>query len=131
MLRQLKKTLCVAARRDGNIIRTTEEGKVSMIIINSTGQQAFHQLLSASAILEMAVGVEVEWFADETKTIIGNIAFDDSHKGWNYAMLKQDKSGEFRVSERQGHFPTCHTARIALFRRMALEEEVKPWRLVA
>lgn len=102
-----------------------------MVIVNSTSQQAFHHLLPENAVPELAVGEEVEWFADVAKTVIGNIAFDARHSGWNYALLKRDGSGEFRASEKLGNFPTCHTARIALLRRMTGTEVVDAWRLAA
>jgi hypothetical protein len=102
-----------------------------MVIINSIGRQAFHQLLPANAVPEMAVGEEVEWFADVAKTIIGTIGLGGMNKGWNYAILKPDTMGEFRVSEKQRNFPTRHTARVTLLRRMAGAEAAEPWRLVA
>jgi hypothetical protein len=102
-----------------------------VVIINSTGRQAFHQLLPSNAISEMAVGEEVEWFADVAETVIGTIGFGGMNMGWNYAVLKPDMMGEFRVSEKQRHFPTRHTARVTLLRRMAGAEAAEPWRLAA
>jgi len=102
-----------------------------MVIINSTGRQAFHKLLPSNAMSEMADGEEVEWFADVAETIIGTIGFDRKNKDWNYAIMKRDGMGEFRVSERQRYFPTRHTARVMLLRGMAGAEAVEAWRLAA
>lgn len=102
-----------------------------MVIINSTGREAFHQLLPSNAVPKMAVGEEVEWFADVAETIIGAIGSGGMNKGWNYAILKRGTKGEFRVSERQGSFPTRHTARIALLRRMVGAEAAEAWRIAA
>jgi hypothetical protein len=55
------------------LIRTTAGGKANVVIIKSTGQRAFHQLLPANAVPEMAVGEEVEWFADVAETIMGAV----------------------------------------------------------
>jgi len=74
--------LSVAVRRDRERIRPTAGGKVTVVVINSMGQQAFHQLLPANAVPEMAVGEGVEWFTDVADTIIGNIGFDAKNKGW-------------------------------------------------
>ena len=102
-----------------------------MVIINSTDREAFHQLLPANAVPEMAVGEEVEWFADVAETIIGTIGFDARNKGWNYVILTRDARGEFRVSERHGNFPTRHAGRLALWRRMAGSGAVEASRIAA
>ncbi len=102
-----------------------------MVVINSIGQLAFHQLLPANAVPEMAAGEGVEWFADVADTIIGNIGFDAKNKGWNYVILTRDAGGEFRISERHGNFPTRHGARIALLRRMVEAEAAEARRLAA
>ncbi len=105
--------------------------KVNVVIINSIGREAFHQLLPANAGPEMAVGEEIEWFADVTETIIGTIGFGGMNIGWNYAVLKPDTMGVFRVSEKQRNFPTRHTARVTLLRRMTGAEAAEAWRLAA
>jgi len=102
-----------------------------VVVINSIGRQAFHQLLPANAVPEMAVGEEVEWFADVAETIIGTVGFDPRHKGWNDAILTRDPTGDFRIFERRGNFPTRHTARVTLLRRMAGAEAAEEWRLAA
>jgi hypothetical protein len=102
-----------------------------VIIINRTGREAFHQLLPANAVLEIAVGEELEWFADVAETVIGTLGFDARNKGWNYAILTRDAGEEFRISEEHGNFPTRHVARIALWRRMAGSEAVEALRVAA
>src|ERR1017187_10941883 len=76
-------------------------------------------------------GEQVEWFADVAETIIGTIGFDRMKKGWNYAILERNTMGEFRVSERQRNFPTRHTARVTLLRRMVGAEAAQAWRHAA
>jgi predicted short-subunit dehydrogenase-like oxidoreductase (DUF2520 family) len=102
-----------------------------MVIIRSTGQQAFHQLLPADTVAEMAVGEEVEWFTDVMESIIGTIGLGGKNTGWNYALLKPDTRGDFQVSERQRNFLTHHAARIALWRRMVEDEVLAAQRLAA
>jgi hypothetical protein len=101
-----------------------------MIIIKSTGRQAFHQLLPANAVPEMAVGEEVEWFTDVMESIIGTIGLGGKNMGWNYALLTPDTKGDFRVSERQRNFLTHHTAKVALWRRM-VEDDALDARCIA
>jgi hypothetical protein len=101
-----------------------------MVIINSIGREAFHQLL-LNTVPEMAVGEEVEWFTDVAETIMGTIGLGGMNVGWNYAILERDTQGDFRVSEKQRTFPTRHTARIALLRRMVGAEAAEAWRLAA
>jgi hypothetical protein len=101
-----------------------------MIIIKSTDQQAFHQLLPANTAPEIAVGEEVEWFTDVMESIIGTIGLGGKNMCWNYTLLTTDTRGVFQVSERQGNFLSHHTARIALWRRM-LEDEASDTRRLA
>jgi hypothetical protein len=93
-------------------------GLVNVVIINNTSREAFHKLLPTNAVFEMGVGQEVEWFADVAEAIIGTIGIGGTKMGWNYAILKRDANGNFRVSEKRGNFFTRHTARVMLLRRM-------------
>jgi hypothetical protein len=102
-----------------------------MVTINSISQQALHQLLSADAASEIAVGVEVEWFADREESIIGVVGFGGQYRGWSYAVLKRDTPSGFRVLVRQEHFFTRHTARVMLLRQMVAAEAVELERLAA
>lgn len=102
-----------------------------MVIINNTSREAFHQLLPSNAVPEIAVGEEVEWFADVGETIIGTVGFSGRSVVWCYAILKRDAAGNFRVSERQGNLPTRHTARGILMRRMVGAEAGQAWPVAA
>jgi hypothetical protein len=102
-----------------------------MVIISSTGREAFHQLLPSGGVPEIAVGEEVEWFADAAEAIIGTVGFAGRNAGWYYAILKRDSVGDFRVSERQRNLPTCHTARVMLLRRMVDAEAGQSWPVAA
>ena len=102
-----------------------------MVIITSIDQQAFHQLLSADTASEIAVGEEVEWFADVAETMIGTVGLAKKDNGWNYAILKRNARSDFEVSERHGHFFTEHSAKVVLLRQMAGAEVLGVERLVA
>jgi hypothetical protein len=122
-----RKTFFVTKRQARCFI--IQGGKVNMVIINSIGKEAFPQLLPANAVPEMVVGEEVEWFADVAETIIGAIGLNGKTMGWNYAILKRDPRGEFRVSEKQRSLPTRHIARLMLLRRMVGAEAAEAGRL--
>jgi hypothetical protein len=111
--------------------QTSHGGNGNMVIINSTGRQAFHQLLPGNADSEMALGEEVEWFADVAETIIGTVGFGGRSVGWYYAILTRDAAGDFRVCERQRYLPTRHTARVMLLRGMVGIEAAQAWPLAA
>ena len=84
-------------KRRGTVSHPISIGKVTMVIINSMGREAFHQLPPANIVPEMAVGDEVEWFADVAETIIGTIGLGGMNVSWNYAILERDTRGDFRV----------------------------------
>jgi hypothetical protein len=106
-------------------------GKGTMVIISSISKQVFRRLLSTPKGAEVAVGEEVEWFADRDETILGAVGFGGQGKGWNYAILKRDSSRGFLVYGRQEHFSTHHTARVMLLRQMTGVEKVGVERLAA
>jgi hypothetical protein len=91
----------------------------------------FHQLLSPKTASEIAVGEEVEWYADRDETVLGTVGSGGHNKGWSYAMLKRDTQTGFRIWERQEHYSTQHTARIMLLRQMEDAEAVRVERLAA
>jgi hypothetical protein len=98
--------------------------KVNVVIIKSLGKQAFHRLLSSHTDSEIAVGAEVEWYADRDATVLGTVGFGWQNKGWSYVMLKRDTPNGFRVCERQEHFSSRHRARVLLLRQMTEAEKV-------
>ena len=106
-------------------------GKVNVVIINSIGKQAFHRLLSTQTASEIAVGAEVEWFADRDATSLGTVGFGWQNKGWSYAILKGDTANGFRVCERHEHFSSRHRARVMLLRHMTEAEAVGAERVAA
>ena len=102
-----------------------------MVIISTIGREAFHQLLPANIVPEMAFGEEVEWFADVAEALIGTVGIGGMNEGWNYAILERNTLGDFRVSERQRNLPTRHTARVTLLRRMVAADAAEARRFAA
>ena len=88
-------------------------------------------MLFRSTASEIAVGEEVEWFADRKQTVFGTVGFGQRNAGWSYAMLKRNRFDDFGVCSRQEHFSSCHAARLALLCQMAGAEVVGVQRLAA
>jgi hypothetical protein len=131
MLFRMQGEIFFLTKRRGTVSHLIGIGKVTMVIINSIGREAFHQLLPTNIVPEIAVGEEVEWFADVAETIVGTIGLGGMNVGWNYAILERDTQGDFRVSEKQRNFPTRHTTRVMLLRRMVGAEAAEAWRHAA
>jgi hypothetical protein len=88
-----------------------------MVIINGMDTAAFHRLLPKNLVSNIDVGEEFEWYGDRGETIFGAIGVSRK-KGWSFAIVKQDESGRLQVSQRQGNFPSRHTARVGLLLHM-------------
>jgi hypothetical protein len=105
-------------------------GKANVVIINSLGREAFQRLFRGNVISDIVVGEEVDWFADQAETIFGTVGISKK-EGWNFAIIKPDMAGNFRICERQGNFPRRHTARRELLRQMTGAKGAKAERLAA
>jgi hypothetical protein len=99
-------------------------GRANVVIINRMDREAFQQLLRGNVNSEIAVGEEVEWFTDLTETVCGTVGVSKK-KGWGFAIMKPDRTANFRVCKRQGNFSTRLIARLELLRQMAGAEEAE------
>ena len=70
-------------------------------------------------ILEAAIGKEVEWFGDALENTIGTIAYNQNERGWNYAVLRRDWSGDFQVCHLESNLYNLEAARIGFRLAMA------------
>jgi len=57
----------------------------------------FDRLLPHDPILEDYMLEQVEWFSNQSGTLLGAIAKGENHAGWNYAIFKQDRHGDFHI----------------------------------
>lgn len=85
----------------------------------------FEQFLQFHAILETAMGDEVEWFSDTMENTIGTIAFCQGERGWNYAVLKRDWAGDFQVCNLGTNRYSLEAARVDFRRAMAETENTE------
>lgn len=87
--------------------------------IKSISKWKFKRFLKFHALLESAIGEEVQWFGDETENTIGTIAFSEGVRGWNYAVLHRDWTGDFQVSSLGANLFSLKSARIDFLVAMA------------
>jgi hypothetical protein len=66
---------------------------------------------------------QIEWFADKAGTTIGTLAVGKANTGWNYAVLRRDKTGDFRVYKRGGDAFNLDDARAEFLLEMADAEK--------
>jgi hypothetical protein len=83
----------------------------------------FERFLRFHAILEMAIGKEVEWFSDAVENTIGTIAFSQGERGWNYAVLRRDWTGDFQVCDLVANLYSLEAARADFRRAMAVTDK--------
>jgi hypothetical protein len=90
--------------------------------IRATGRSEFIRRLSLHSDLERFVGKEVEWFANAAGTIIGTIALAARDRGWNYVVLRKNKLGNFRASNRREDLFSLHGARADCLQAMGMTD---------
>lgn len=93
--------------------------------IKSIRRWEFERFLRFHAILETAIGEEVEWFGDAVENIIGTIAYSQGERGWNYAILKRDWTGDFQVCNLGANLYSLDAARVDFRLAMAAAEQTE------
>jgi len=94
----------------------------AIVMIKNVCRPEFERFLRFHAILETAVGREVEWFSDAAENTIGTIAFSEGERGWNYAVLRRDWAGDFQVCNLGANLYSLEAARVDFRRAMATAE---------
>ena len=92
-----------------------------MLIKNIT-RWKFERFLRFHAILEAAIGEEVEWSGDAVENTIGTIAYSKGARGWNYAILKRDWMGDFQVCDLGANLYSLTAARVDFRRAMVVAD---------
>jgi hypothetical protein len=85
----------------------------------------FERFLRFHAILETAIGKEIEWFSDAVESTIGTIAFSQGERGWNYAVFRRDWTGDFQVCDLGANLYSLEAARIDFRRAMTAAENAE------
>jgi hypothetical protein len=74
----------------------------------------FDRLLPQNPALENLMVEQAEWFSNRSGNLLGTIAEGKSVVGWNYAVLKRDKKGDFHVRKEMNDFFSLRAARVDL-----------------
>jgi hypothetical protein len=111
-----------APRQPNPIVQPLLTGEAD-VFIKSIGRWKFDRLLPLHTLLETSIGKEVEWFSDAVENTIGTIAFSPRERGWNYAVLRRDWSGNFRVYDLRANLCNFDAAKIDFRLAMAAAEE--------
>ena len=90
-----------------------------IVTIRSISRWRFERFLRFHAILEAAIGEEIEWFGDAVENTIGTIAYSRDENGWNYAVLKRDWTGDFQVCHLESNLYNLEAARVGFRLAMA------------
>jgi len=104
----------------------TETAARGPVQIKNICRSEFERFLQFHAILESAIGKEVEWFSDAVENTIGTIALCHGDRGWNYAVLRRDWTGDFQVRDLGANLYSLEAARIDFRRAMATAENTEP-----
>ena len=67
---------------------------------------------------------QVEWFSNRSGNLLGAIARGEGVAGWNYAVLKRDKKGDFHVRKVMNNFFSSKAAGVDLLLSMADIEKI-------
>jgi len=82
--------------------------------IKTIPRSEFDRLLPHNPALETLMVEQVEWFSNRSGNVLGAIAKGESVAGWNYAILKRDKKGDFHVRKVMNNFFNRNAARVDL-----------------
>lgn len=78
----------------------------------------FEKLCPHRPSLEKFTGELVEWFADESNSILGAIDHERRGDTWSYAVLRMSDQGVLRVLEMNKTMKSRSAAERELFRKM-------------
>jgi hypothetical protein len=74
--------------------------------------------------LEGLMGEQIEWFSNQSDTLLGIVAQGKGVANWNYAILKQDAKGDFHVRKVMSNLFSLEAARVDLLLWMAGIEKI-------
>lgn len=87
--------------------------------IKTIPRSKFDRLVPQNPALESLMGEEVEWFSSRSGNLLGAVAKGEGVAGWNYAVLKRDRKGDFHVRKLMNSFFGLRHARVDLLLSMA------------
>jgi hypothetical protein len=92
------------------------------MIINRISRSRFDCLLAGNDSLESVIGTEVEYFADDSETMLGTVADGRLFGRWTYVLLGRGGDSGFHVLRIEFGIPTRDEATVRVLRIMAASE---------
>src|ERR1041385_8737196 len=92
--------------------------------LESISREELDRFIPPNLILHRLMVEQVEWFSNTAGNIIGTLA-GKVDSGWNYAVLKGDARGNFRVCNLGGDSYNFKTARARLLVDMEVVEKTE------
>ena len=86
--------------------------------IKSISRSEFDECLPHYPALENLMVDPVEWFSNRSGSMLAAIAKGEGAAGWNYAILKRDKKGDFHVRKVMNNFFNLNAAKVDLILSM-------------
>jgi hypothetical protein len=95
------------------------------VSFESIRKERFDRFRTPHLGLESLMAWQIEWFANRAGSTIGTLAVREADEGWNYAVLRRDETGAFRVLKLGGDAFSLDDARAELLLEMAAAEKSK------
>jgi hypothetical protein len=86
--------------------------------VEAISREEFNRLLPTNRFLELVIGNEVEWFADDLGTTLGTVADGLLFDRWTSVLLERGGTTGFHVLGIEFGVPTRDEATIRLLRTM-------------
>jgi len=86
--------------------------------ISSISREEFDQIFTFGTELTPYIGEELEWYANDAKSLIGVVARRCLDSCCNYAILRRSVLGDFVVATLSRDFMDLQTARVACQQEM-------------
>jgi hypothetical protein len=87
--------------------------------IRALSLREFDQFNAARARVARHTDQAVEWFADDTGTVLGAIAYHHLALDWSLVVLRRNGDGTFRATDRAAGLSVLDDARRLLLDKMA------------
>src|SRR5258708_2816382 len=99
--------------------------------VKAISRAEFDQLLPHYPVLESLMVKQTQWFSNRSGSMLAAIAKGKGAAGWNYAILKRDRNGDFRVRKVMNNFFDLNAAKVDLMLSMAAMGAYSPEPLVS
>lgn len=99
--------------------------------IRSITRGEFQLLMPSHELLRCVVGEQVDWYVDESETVIGTVAAGKTDGNWVYVVLGRERTGMFRAVAMNRTMESREEAGAELLQAMSAVQERKSKSLVS